>query len=61
MTLFEEGDNGTAHDIIDVMFDLLDENRSLQDVLLIVSYPNKNDLFNDINNRKSINELIQSK
>ena len=28
--IIEEGDNGTAHDIVDVMFNLLDENQLTQ-------------------------------
>ncbi|BCU96244.1 MAG: hypothetical protein CM15mV11_3190 [Caudoviricetes sp.] len=51
--IVEEGDNGTAHDIIDVMFNLLDENQltQLQDVIANqYPYPDKDDLFIDINN-----------
>ena len=35
--IIEEGDNGTAHDIVDVMFNLLDENQltQLQDVIAV--------------------------
>ena len=42
--IVEEGDNGTAHDIIDVMFNLLDENQltQLQDVIANqYPYPDK--------------------
>ena len=42
--IIEEGDNGTAHDIVDVMFNLLDENQltQLQDVIANqYPYPDK--------------------
>ena len=51
--IIEEGDNGTAHDIVDVMFNLLDENQltQLQDVIANqYPYPYKDDLFIYINN-----------
>ena len=51
--IIEEGDNGTAHDIVEVMFNLLDENQltQLQDVIANqYPYPDKDDLFIDINN-----------
>ena len=51
--IIEEGDNVTAHDIVDVMFNLLDENQltQLQDVIANqYPYPDKDDLFIDINN-----------
>ncbi len=51
--IVEEVDNGTAHDIIDVMINLLDENQltQLQDVIANqYTYPDKDDLFIDINN-----------
>ena len=49
--IVEEGDNGTAHDIIDVMFNLLDENQltQLQDVIANqYPYPDKEENTNEI-------------
>ena len=51
--IIEEGDNGTAHDIVEVMFNLLDANQltQLQDIIANqYPYPDKDDLFIDINN-----------
>ena len=51
--IIEEGDNGTSHVIIDVMFNLLDANQLTQLEDIIVNQypcPDKDDLFIDINN-----------
>ena len=51
--IIEEGDNGTEHDIDDIKLNLLDENQltQLQDVIANqYPYPDKDDLFIDINN-----------
>ena len=51
--IIEQGDNGTPHDLIDVMFNLLDVNQLTQLEDIIVNQypcPDKDDLFIDINN-----------
>ena len=51
--IIEEWYNGTAHDIVEVMFNLLDTNQltQLQDIIANqYPYPDKDDLFIDINN-----------
>ena len=51
--IIEQGDNGTSHDIFDVMFNLLDANQltQLQDVIANhYPYTDSDDLFIDINN-----------
>ena len=51
--IIEKGDNGTPHDLVDVMFNLLDVNQLTQLEDIIVNqypYPDKDDLFIDINN-----------
>ena len=51
--IIEQGDNGTSHDIVDVMFNLLDANQLTQLEDIIVNqypYTDKDDLFIDINN-----------
>lgn len=42
--IIEEGDNGTPHDIVDIMFNLLDVNQlaQLQDILINQNYYNEN-------------------
>ena len=42
--IIEEGDNGTSHDIVDIMFNLLDVNQlaQLQDILINQNYYNEN-------------------
>ena len=38
--IIEEGDNGTSHDIVDIMFNLLDVNQlaQLQDIIINENY-----------------------